>query len=229
MMKQSLDWAERAERFFRKSEFRSATLAFRASLLQTPSSAYLMTKFAEALSKVNTYSPFRHYARKATMLEPGRDSAWLILARGAFAQRELASSLNAIRRHILLAPESLAGALMLSRLQFHSGEYAPCLSRLGQAGVLGPTDKFVRMAQARCFFRLGRHDEALHASERAMSCGAGLREYGFDHSRITRATGARAKADLLLRKLVDMDPEFVRKRQILEHTVTVDDLRPTRP
>jgi tetratricopeptide (TPR) repeat protein len=229
MKKQSLDWAERAERFFRGNEFRSAALAFRASLLQTPSSAYLMTMFAEALSKVNPHSPFRHYAAKATMLEPGRDSAWLVLARGAFTQRELASSFNAIRRHILLAPESLAGALMLSRLQFHRAEYVPCLAGLGQAVVLAPTDKFVRMAQARCLFQLGRHGEALNASERAMKLGASLREYGFDHSRIARAAGARANADLLLDKLVDMDPEFARKRLILEHTITVDDLRPPRP
>jgi len=228
MMKQSLDWAERAERFFRKSEFRSATLAFRASLLQTPSSAYLMTMFAKALSKVNPHSPFRHYAAKATILAPGKPDPWLILAEGAFTQRELGRATSAARRHMLLTPNDPGGGILLSRVRFHRGELEQCLSGLDRSQALAPTDKVVRMAQARCLFRLGRHDAALMASDAAHHAGATLLEFGFEHCRIAHAADRPDISQAWMQRLVEIKPAFIGRREILDLTVTIDDLRAKR-
>jgi tetratricopeptide (TPR) repeat protein len=229
MRTQRPSWAERAADLYRRGEFRSAAMAFRAGLLQTPSSHRLMVMFARSLEKVNPLSPFRHYARKATMLAPGNADAWRILADGAFNQREFDRATDAARRHSVLEPGALSGFLILSRARFMRGEFEQCQADLEHAAALAPEDKFVRMAQARCLFRLGRHADALRAAEMALERGAGLGEFGFDHCRIARAANRPDIAEPLLDNLETLDREYAGKRRILDLTVTVDDLRARRP
>jgi tetratricopeptide (TPR) repeat protein len=228
MQKRPLGWPERAEERYRRGAFRSAALAFRVSLLEAPSSRDLMVMFARALEKVNPHSPFRHYARKATLLAPGNADAWLVLARGTLHQRELIQSANAAIRHAILEPANRDGIVMLSRALFQRGEFENCLKELKRAAALAPNDKFVPMAQARCLFRLGRHGEAINAGQRAQNLGAGLSEFGFDHYRIARAANRPEIATPLLEKLAAVDAELAGKKRILDLTVTVDDLRPRR-
>ena len=229
MQRQRPNWAERAEDLYRRGAFRPAALAFRAGMLQAPSSPQLMVMFARSLEKVNPHSPFRHYARKATMLAPEHADAWLVLAQGAFNQRELSRAANAAKRCSILAPGDVAGSLVLSRARFQRGEFEQCLKSLDRAAALAPEDKYVRMAQARCQFRRGHHAAALRAGEKAQELGAGLDEFGFDHCRIARAANRSDIAEPLLDELEAVDPEFSDKRQILDLTVTVDDLRAKRP
>jgi hypothetical protein len=143
MKKQSQTWAERGEQSFRGGEFKSAALAFRVALLQAPATYYLMVMFARSLVKVNPHSPFRHYAAKATVLVPSEPDAWLILADGAFGQRELRRAANAARRHMVLAPDDPNGGLSLSRVRFHRGELEQCLSGLTRTEALAPKNKVV--------------------------------------------------------------------------------------
>lgn len=218
----------RAEDLYQRGAFRSAALAFRAGLLETPSSHHLTVMFARSLQKVNPHSPFRHYARKATMLSPGQVDGWLVLAEGAFSQRELGHASNAARRHSILEPGAVSGFLMLSRTKFQRGAFEQCAADLEHAAVLAPENKFVPMAQARCLFRLGRHTAALWAAEKALGLGAELGEFGFDHCRIARAANRPDIAEPMLDRLEALDRDFADKRRILELTVTVDDLRAKR-
>jgi tetratricopeptide (TPR) repeat protein len=225
MDKQRSNSAERAEDLYRRGAFRSAALALRASLVQTPSSYRLMVMFARALEKVNPHSPFRHYARKATHLAPGRADAWLVYARGLFNQREIGKAANTARRYLILEPGALDGVLMLSRSRFQRGEYEQCLKNLNRAAALAPEDKLVHMARARCLFRQGQNSQALDASQSALKHGAELADFGFDHCRIARAAGRHDIAAPVLAKLAELDRTIERKSQILNFTVAVDDLR----
>jgi len=229
MGKQRPSWAEHAENLYKRGAFRSAALAFRVSLLQAPSSHHLMVMFARSLEKVNLHSPFLNYARKATMLAPEKLEAWRIFAQGAFNQRELGRAAAAASRQTILEPGNSSGGLMLARVRFQNRELDLCLGSLERAVVLAPSDKFPRMAQARCLFRLGRPHEALQAGEIAREFGARLDEFGFDLCRIARAANRPNIAEALLDKLELMDGKFTGKRQILDLTVSVDDLRAKRP
>jgi tetratricopeptide (TPR) repeat protein len=228
MKKQSQTWAERGEQSFRGGEFKSAALAFRVALLQAPATHYLMVMFARSLVKVNPHSPFRHYAAKATVLVPSEPDAWLILADGAFGQRELRRAANAARRHMVLAPDDPNGGLSLSRVRFHRGELEQCLSGLTRTEALAPKNKVVRMAQARCLFRLGRHDAALQASNAAYEMGATMREFGFEHCRIARSANRPDISRKWMQRLLEIDHSFADRREILDLTVTIDDLRAKR-
>jgi tetratricopeptide (TPR) repeat protein len=225
MGKQEPSWAERAEDLYQRRTFRSAALAFRVSLLQAPSSSKLMTMFARALEKVNPRSPFRHYARKATMLAPGEADTWYVFSQGALIQREFARATSAARRHHVLEPAGVEGILMLSRARFQRGEFEQCAHGLKRAATLAPDDKYVRIAQARCLFRQGRHGEALEASSQALERGADLVEFGFDHCRIAYAAGKRDMVAPLLDRLEKIDGAYTRKRQVLNLTVSANDLR----
>jgi tetratricopeptide (TPR) repeat protein len=223
--KQRSIWAKRAEEVHTRGDFRAAAWAFRAALIDEPSSPHLMVMFARSLEKVNPHSPFRYYARKATMLSPGRTDGWSILAQGARNRREHARAASASKRCSVLDPKEPDGLLSFSRTQFQRQEYEDCLLALKFAAVLAPEDHFVRIAQARCLFRVGRHLDALKASSIAMDLGADVSGFGFDHCRIARAAGHPEITFPLLDKLEEFDSEFGKKRRILDLTVTVDDLR----
>jgi tetratricopeptide (TPR) repeat protein len=225
MGKQEPSWAERAYDLYQLRKFRSAALAFRASLLQAPSSSKIMTMFARALEKVNPYSPCRYYARKATMLSPGHADAWLIFSQAALNQRNFDLTTSTARRHHVLAPTDVEGILMLSRVRFQRGEFEQCAHGLERAATLAPDDKYVKIAQARCLFRQGRHGEALEASRQALERGANIVEFGFDHCRIAYAAGKRDMVAPLLDRLEKIDGAYTRKKQILNLTVSANDLR----
>lgn len=229
MAKQRPTWAERAENLYQRGAFRSAALAFRACLVEAPSSHHLMVTFARSLEKVNPHSPFRHYARKATMLAPGQADAWLILAQGALNQRELDRATRAATRHIVLKPADLDGMLVLSRARFQRGEFDQCAQGLEHTGALAPDDKYVQVARARCLFRQGRHGQALDASLQALERGADLVEFGFDHCRIAHAAGKRDLAAPFWDRLEKIDEAYTWKRRVLNLTVSPADLKAKRP
>jgi hypothetical protein len=222
-------WAKRATESFRRARFRTAALEFRVSLLLDPSSSHQMVMFARSLEHVNPHSPFRHYARKATVLSPGDATGWAVWARGAFKQHELSHALNAIKRHTILGPAAPGAVLLMSRVHFQRGEATLALRYLGWAATVVPTDKNVKIAQARCLFRLAQYAAALRTGDAAFLHGASPEEYGFDHCRIARAAGRLDIAEPLLAELSSKDESIARRRQALELTVTVDDLRAKRP
>lgn len=224
----SATWIERGKISFQQSKFRAAALEFRVGIIISPSSSHAMLMFARSLELVNQHSPHRHYARKAVILSPGTSSGWLARARGLFGWRDLPKALRAVRNFSLLSPEILAGPLLMSRIQFQHGNTKGSLRTLERAVKIAPLRKDVCIAHARCLFRLARYGAALQASNKALSLGASLKEYGFDHCRIARAADQYEIVKPLLQKITQMDARMARRRQALELTVTVGDLRPKR-
>lgn len=210
---------------YRQGHYRDAVKVFALVLAVDPGAAAATMLYASALELSHARSGFLKPARRATFLAPLSADGWKLAMRGSFAAGNLTASQNQARRHLLLAPRSGDGWFTLARACFRGGRPEDAYPNLARARALSPFDPDVQLALARCLFRLGRFTDALPAIEQAARLGASGPIHDFEHARIARSAGKLAIAASLLDKLTADHPGYRDKREILELTATVGELR----
>lgn len=210
---------------YRDDHYQDAVRVFGLALVIHPSSASAAVMHASALELSHPRADYLTPARHATVLAPLGPDGWRLAMRGSLAAGNFTAARDRARRHLILAPNSLEGWFSLARAGFRGGRPEDALSNLPRSRSLAPADLRIQLAWARCLFRLGRFDDALSAIEHAGKLGASGPDHVFEHARIARSAGRPDLATPLLDALTADDPSYINKREILELTATVDELR----
>jgi adenylate cyclase len=149
-------------------------------------------------------------ARYALTLEEDH-KAYITLCTCSYWQHDYDTALFAGRRCIELNPNSAAGHMVLSLALTYCGEMEEALPLAGAAIRLGPNDPLrfaARLARGLALYQLGRYDEAVEETRRAVSDRDDYLDGWIVQCAVLGQLGQQSEAEQALGKIFVIKPEF---------------------
>lgn len=175
----------------------------------------------------------RHHALRifasAACLGPHEARDLLVIAQAAHDLDRLAESDAAIRRHLVLQPDSRHGSVLRLRLVSRRNGPVETVNQIARVRVLAPSDPLIPLARARMALGARDHSRAVGLFRRAVAMAPEHAAACFDLARALQAAERFPAAERAMTWSCAIDPGFGLKSQVLRLAATERDFRATVP
>ncbi len=194
----------------RNGKLEDALTAFHQALTLSPTNAGYYVVLGNAFETAKQMNDALVAYRQAIALEPTSVDAYASLAALYQKQQKWDEAQAAFERGLVVAPTDGLLRIQYAAFLLKRDQKDPALAMLDEAGKLSPT-RAMLVARAAVYKSLDRKDDAQHDLQAAFQLEPGSLDVLLALNQLYRELGQAAKAQLMLDKAIQLNPDLKKK------------------